>query len=423
MPDIKNQPEITDAIDVPPLAPDEVMAPVHDDVQPALDAAAGDRRARQAAATAERNARKAREREELNARLLEVEALEARCKAVRRNRTLNYMEMLDLIAEMPAFSLKRRRAIIAELFGLGRAEASRLLKIGPLDADFRKFMIQHALAPEFIEALLRAPDNVRQIALDQIEEGEVVERLDLTRLKRELDRDNPAVAAAQKNKALAASLIMPIRNRLKQLQLSMREMVPKLVALHRVGENAEDVENMCLELTHLARLHVTAFEACYGGERLRAAMKQERLTDSALASLGEDDVRERFQLNDELFSVWSPEELRAAETYDALRKLAAGNFMPTAEYDEDTDYYLSRYIIEAIAWYADYDLKDYQAELEKLKRPESRRHLIVGHFPTKSALLLPSSFAPELGARQSGFTWPVSSLSAYLSSTGMLSRR
>lgn len=64
MPEINNQPEITDAIDVPPLAPDDLLASVHDEAEGALAAAAEDRRARRARETAERNARKAREREE-----------------------------------------------------------------------------------------------------------------------------------------------------------------------------------------------------------------------------------------------------------------------------------------------------------------------------------------------------------------------
>jgi hypothetical protein len=181
MPDIKNQPEITDAIDVPPLAPDDLVAPVHDDAQPALNAAAEERRARIAQAAAERNARKAAERAEHEARLVAVEGLQVRCKGVRRKRTSNFLEMLDLIAEMPAFEKRRRRAIIAEIFGFGRAEANRLLKIGQLDPAFRELMLDQALAPELIEALLRAPENVREIALAQIEQGEVIEKSDLDR--------------------------------------------------------------------------------------------------------------------------------------------------------------------------------------------------------------------------------------------------
>lgn len=393
MPENELPQEVLHIDGVPPLAPDYVDRPVRPEVRARADA---------------RRERQRLERAAHNARLDAVEALQARCQIARRNRTLIYLEMLDLIAEMPALPSRQRRAVVAEIFGLGRAEAGRLIKVGQLEPGFRELMIEKAIAPELIEALLRSQDEIRNIALAEIERGETIEKADLSRLKRELEATTPKVIAAAKNRSLAASLIDPVRERLKDLKSSMREFAVLLEQVHRVGETAEGLGDLTDLVTETAVARLEEFENCFGKDRLMAAAEQKRSTEKALMYLSEDQYSERLKVSDALSECWSAEELQLTETHDALRKLALGNLMPPQEYDEDTDYYLSRYLLEAVAWYADYDLSEYSSFLDDITASSHRAHdasscSIYDEPPLTSLELCAGAGGEAIGLHIAGF--------------------
>jgi DNA (cytosine-5)-methyltransferase 1 len=392
MPENELQQEVFHIEDVPPLAPEHVGRPVRPEVRARAEA---------------RLERQRLERAAHNERLDAVEALQARCQIARRKRTMVYLEMLDLIAELPALRSRQRRAVVAEIFGLGRAEAGRLIKIGQLEAGFRELMVEKAIAPELIEALLSSPDEIRDIALAEIERGETIEKSDLSKLKRELERATPKAVAALKNRSLAASLINPVRERLKDLKASMREFAVQLEQLHTVGEAAEDLVPRTELVVETAAARLAQFESCFGKDRLMAAADHKRSAEKALSNLSEDQFFERLEVAKELSDNWSAEELRLTETHDALRKLAAGILMPPHEYDEDTDYYLSRYLLEAVAWYADYDLIDYSAFLDNIRVSRYGAHDAATSYyderPLTSLELCAGAGGEAIGLHAAGF--------------------
>lgn len=351
MPENELLPEVLQIADAPPIAADHVGRVVRPEVQ------------------ARAKARLERQRQENAAhkkRLDAVEALQSRCKMARVKRTSNYLEMLDLIAEMPALPPRQRLAIIAEIFGLGRAEAARLIKIGQLETSFRELMLEKAIAPDLIEALLRAPEDVREIAMDYITQGATVEKADLLRLKRELERDKPSVVASRKNRSLESSLVTPVRERLKGLKASMNAFAVLLQRLHRVGISENDLTALSELVITTAAGQLVDFENCFGKDRLIAAATEKRSAEQALSNLPWDRHAERLEISTRLADNWSYEELKLTETHDALRKLSAGDLMPEDEFDDETDYYLSRYLLESVSWFADHDLTEYSLELDNI---------------------------------------------------------
>lgn len=312
-----------------------------------------------------RRAKAALERAEHNAKIEAVEALKVRCEAARKTRTLAYLEMLDLIGELPDLPRARKQAVIAEVFGLGRAEAGRLLKIGDLDPGFRALMVRRAVAPELVEALMRSSDAVREFALAEIASGEALDKADLRRLKTELDADKPSVVLAKKNRALESSAVEPARQRFKALKRAMYDLTSLLVRLHGAGTDSKELDQLRAQAIEAAGLRLSELEVCFGADRLAAAQSDKRNAQKVLGRLAEDQHAERNQVEAAL-AAWSHEELELAETYGALWQLATGDFMPGGEYDDDTDHHVSRHIVSAIAWYADYDLREFEEELDRL---------------------------------------------------------
>jgi DNA (cytosine-5)-methyltransferase 1 len=338
----------TDGIHVNPAAiePDEIVA------EERVGGAAPLQPETLARREAEREAR-ALQREKIAA----VHEFKARFEELRNHRARSFFATLDMINDLPEMSERQKRATLAEIFGFGSNEANRLLRMASMDItlEFRELMLSVSASPELIEALLRARRDVRDLAIDELEVGNRVQKLDVNRIKRQLDQSTVRFERARKLRAIETSAVNPLRDRIKSVKADIAGLIPTLAALWAMRTDDHRAGSMMETIQERAGTIVQDFKSCFGGERMKHA-NADRKDNERLNSLHDHDYLKK---TNELFRAkWTRDEAQLAEVYGCLEMLASGEFAPWQYTDDERDNWIGFGLLEPLAWFADVSLAD-----------------------------------------------------------------
>ncbi|PTM86165.1 DNA cytosine methyltransferase [Mycoplana dimorpha] len=265
-----------------------------------------------------------------------------RARTIRKQWTRQFVELVDMVGELPQKDRGERLAILVHDWGFTKREASLLLKTAKATIPDRELLLELAVAPEVVASLATARNDVKKEALLQIENGRTLQSSDLARIRSNLDAAKPEFVRSTHQRFLVGQATRRRKCDLATYMNDLLAFVDALVEHHELDQcNEQNLAERQQPLIHSAQQLQQRFTQYFDVNRLPA-------------------VEQWF------FDAGDSRELRLAKAYLALKRLAIGDFYDAEYANGETDRYIEAGIIRKIAWLC-------SAELSRLNKSVAAR--------------------------------------------------